>query len=112
MSNKEFHAWREAAAKRSTIKLMDGSDAILIAARKTTQSVKVYKDARFWHCWVDDVALVKVDGIWSLLPPWPAQPLKKDRDARSLRAPDSKNWLKVERNPRLLHPSFLPRDSD
>jgi len=104
--SKEFSAWRKAAEARSEVKLMDGRQAVLVGARRTTQSVKIQLDYRHYNCWVDDIALVKIDGTWTLLPPWQAQSIRRDVEVRSLKAPESKSWLNVERNPSLLHPAF------
>ena len=107
---KEFQAWANAARDRCTVLLMDGQQARLIAVRKNSRSVKIKLGFRHYNVWIEDVALVKLNGVWTLLPPWKAAPLPPDNapQPRSLKADPSQNWLKVEHNPKVLHPSFLP----
>lgn len=113
MRSKEWLAWQKAARNRYPIKLMDGREAELVGVRKATRSVKVRMGFRHYICWVEDVALVKIDGTWTLLPPWQVAPLPPENapQPRSSQAHPSQNWLTVKPDPRALHPSFASSPS-
>ena len=125
--DEQFDQWVEYAKDRYEVKLMDGQEAVLVAVRQNGMSCKVLLDGRFYNCWVDDIALLRmprrlrrqaqlasspedsfVEPSWFVLLPWQAPDLDQapGSDPRLLRARPSKHWLEVHPNPRALHPAF------
>lgn len=109
-----FSLWVSFAEQRRMVQLMDGRLAQLVAVRKAPRSCKVKLYGRFYECWIEDIALVKLptssgpELSWCYVEAWPAENLERRPgvQVRSLRATPSKRWLQVTPNPSVLHPSF------
>lgn len=109
-----FSMWVQFAEERRPVQLMDGRVATLFAVRKGPRSCKVKLYGKFYQCWIEDIALVKLptssgpELSWCYVEAWPAVDLdsRPGTQVRSLRAAPSKHWLQVVPNPSVLHPSF------
>lgn len=105
-----FSEWVALAARRATIRLMDGREATLVSVRKGPRNCKIRLGNRHYLIWIDDIALVATEPeTWTLLEAWPAVDLSERPGTvvTSLAtAASSRNWLTVVPNPAALHPSF------
>ena len=106
----EFGVWLAHARRRAIVRLMDGSEATLMAVKKGPRSCKIQVGSRHYNCWIDDIALVlSPEGRWLYLDAWKPVDLDK-RPGTSVTslasARASKNWLAVVPNRQALHPSF------
>lgn len=111
MNPDPFGEWVQFAADRRDVMLMDGRVACLLAVRKGPRSCKIRLGNRHYNCWVEDIALVKLNDGWVRPELWQAVDLDKrpGTEVRPHRAAPSARWLKVVPDHSKLHPSFQPK---